>query len=77
MNRIRYITDWSILIIDSNLNVKFIEPFQPKMCKIQFQDESDTESDTEEFADIVPESSCSRSVPMMSSVQAAAQGKSV
>ncbi len=45
------------------------------MCKIQFQDESDTESDTEEFADIVPESSCSRSVPMMSSVQAAAQGK--
>ena len=47
------------------------------MCKIQFQDESDTESDTEEFADIVPESSCSRSVPMMSSVQAAAQGKNV
>ena len=47
------------------------------MCKIQFQDESDTESDTEEFADIVPESSCSRSVPMVSSVQAAAQGKTV
>lgn len=46
------------------------------MCKIQFQDESDTETD-EEFADIVPEASCSRSVPMMSSVQAAAQGKNV
>ena len=54
-----------------------MKSFQPKMCKIQFQDESDTGSDTEEFADIVPESSCSRSVPMMSSVQAAAQGKNV
>ena len=38
------------------------------MCKIQFQDD-DSESDPEEFADVTPETSCSRSVPMMSSVQ--------
>ena len=43
------------------------------MCKIQFQDDA-TESENEEFADIIPETSCSRSIPMVSSVQAA-QGK--
>ena len=45
---------------------------QPKMCKIQFQDEEEISSEEqEEFAEIIP--SCSRSIPMTSAALSSPQ----
>ena len=68
-NTSRIDNDRSKISKASNTNEELDEP---KMCKIQFREEiPETEESDEEFADIVPLPSCSRSVPMIMAANSA------